>query len=896
MAQIVGINSDIFRCNISAIQTGGSKAGVVLAADEVWLINTTNSLTNSGSGDCDAYIMGDGTTAATALPLHYLADETPTDGSTNGVQSGSVYLALYGREGNATEGYNLGADNKLYANENKCVSDYIDVPAGNFACFYANGVTLMGSYLVFVNDNYETISAVHLNINTGRQVTKPANATKFRFAFQKGYAAYCAYGGSHFYDAVISADGMKQRIDGIESRVEAIEQADYPSMISDLEEQLDDKASLTTEVVSRNLFNKNDLISGYYIYSDGHLQSSNDNYKVSALIPVKPNTFYYLTTDPNIANKGWRCLAADGTTYMPPLNTEGVAMGYLTTQSSIGIKTPVNAAYFQIQAVWNGVGNIDAIQFEEGTSYSGYDSYEVKRLVPASEMPLSVQNLITASGKKNVISLNFEANANNSITSPFDDTRNIVLNFLLKGRFGIGWTQNPCFNFVNVKLVDKTSGTATTIHTNTDDACPANYNNNTANAYGNSGYMGGNHATQCLSVCTCSSHGKTYADIGSIWTDGSHQFTIVGIPNENSLWIVGQNDATYPRWALRKAVSNVALSHVSGATHTASFTPTAVTLSQWWQGYAYPTLHVYADGQELTEAGTYDFNELKICEVYDVNNPASLLEKIQEGAGTFTENLNPATITTADKVARHTNTYIFSGAQDCVLVSNFVALQNMDFNLWGLTQQTALDGNNKKLYIPLAKSASNGNVTADYRTIVNLSSSVAGDLMPNDWEDSEMPPDRYIEFTDDVAFSCGYVFDYGVGGSQRKNYIGSNKSAMNIASTLKMYPRAAHGITLNAGDGIGGAAWRRYLPISTINKNGIICADSFEFNGNLYIYADFNAAGTYEINVPAKYAGKECEILYKRTNVTLLTSMSSATISIKVGADSVMYGFIAIKL
>lgn len=72
MGQLVGINSDIFRCNLSAIKTGGSKAKVVLAADEVWLINTTNSLKNSGSGDCDAYIIGDGNTAATALEKHYL--------------------------------------------------------------------------------------------------------------------------------------------------------------------------------------------------------------------------------------------------------------------------------------------------------------------------------------------------------------------------------------------------------------------------------------------------------------------------------------------------------------------------------------------------------------------------------------------------------------------------------------------------------------------------------------------------------------------------------------------------------------------------------------------------------------------------------------------------------
>ena len=70
MGQIVGKVSDIFRCNLRAINSGGSKANTILAADEVWLVDTTNSLTNSLSGNCDAYIVGDGTLAAGALELH----------------------------------------------------------------------------------------------------------------------------------------------------------------------------------------------------------------------------------------------------------------------------------------------------------------------------------------------------------------------------------------------------------------------------------------------------------------------------------------------------------------------------------------------------------------------------------------------------------------------------------------------------------------------------------------------------------------------------------------------------------------------------------------------------------------------------------------------------------
>ncbi len=72
MGQIVGTKSNIFRCNLAAIQTGGTKANTVLAADEVWLVDTTNSLTNSLSGNCDAYIVGDGSTAASTLEIHYV--------------------------------------------------------------------------------------------------------------------------------------------------------------------------------------------------------------------------------------------------------------------------------------------------------------------------------------------------------------------------------------------------------------------------------------------------------------------------------------------------------------------------------------------------------------------------------------------------------------------------------------------------------------------------------------------------------------------------------------------------------------------------------------------------------------------------------------------------------
>lgn len=69
MGQLVGQISNIYRCNLAAIQTGGSKASTVLANGEVWLVDSTNSLTAGFSGNCDFYIMGDGTKSASALEV-----------------------------------------------------------------------------------------------------------------------------------------------------------------------------------------------------------------------------------------------------------------------------------------------------------------------------------------------------------------------------------------------------------------------------------------------------------------------------------------------------------------------------------------------------------------------------------------------------------------------------------------------------------------------------------------------------------------------------------------------------------------------------------------------------------------------------------------------------------
>jgi hypothetical protein len=95
MGQIVGTKSNIFRCNLRAIQTGGSKANTILAADEVWLVDTTNSLTNSLSGNCDAYIVGDGSKKASALEVKAIANGEVSENGVGSVSGKVVYEKFF---------------------------------------------------------------------------------------------------------------------------------------------------------------------------------------------------------------------------------------------------------------------------------------------------------------------------------------------------------------------------------------------------------------------------------------------------------------------------------------------------------------------------------------------------------------------------------------------------------------------------------------------------------------------------------------------------------------------------------------------------------------------------------------------------------------------------------
>lgn len=495
----------------------------------------------------------------------------------------------------------------------------------------------------------------------------------------------------------------------------------------------------------------------------------------------------------------------------------------------------------------------------------------------------NIKGLIVGGTSKNTFEYNNSKDTISYITSPFDDDNNLELGVTIH-RESKPFYVNGLFNFSSLNLVNKNDNRKTLVSIVQDDITPANFNR---------AYHGANHGNSDLRLCACQAHGKTFADIGSVWSNGDNNYTIVGIEDENNLYLLGDNTKTYPVFNMNRAPVGT-YTHINGATNISSFTVTDSAVAQLKPATRLQDIRIYADDKLITENGKYEFSELKVCEIYDIKNVADILSRIKDSVGTYISNPPFGELENIPSVARMSISYIFKSASQWFMAISFTALQNMEFHFFGFTQQQILSGSNIKLYIPKLLPINNGFSNVDFRTYIPLEVSSNIIATSEYWENPNLPPDRWIETNDNVAVHSGYLFDYGVGGDNRKDNI---SEALHLYTTKKMYPRGANTkIQLNEGNGIGAVVWRTYIPISKINKSGILCINSFEYGNGLYIYADFNKPGIYDINIDNRYIGKEVYVFENSGNVKLMTPISTSKIYIKVNTNEPMYGYIVMQI
>lgn len=226
MGQIRGKKPHISACNIRSLSSFGKPyAGMHI------LVSTNNSATEDGQGNFDAYVVGDGVTAATALQLHYIADEVPTDGSKNGIQSGAIYDILNGREKNYVDAMRLYLGN-LVADSDTIVSDFIPYTSGDSVDWNWGVAAKHPTWdLCFYDASKNYITGAHwtASTNSGSRhipaseiASYAANAAYVRATFAVNGVGSSVSTGDNTWTPQEEFEGLLQRIGDVEDAVEAV--------------------------------------------------------------------------------------------------------------------------------------------------------------------------------------------------------------------------------------------------------------------------------------------------------------------------------------------------------------------------------------------------------------------------------------------------------------------------------------------------------------------------------------------------------------------------------------------------------------------------------------------------------------------------------------------------
>ena len=687
-----------------------------------------------------------------------------------------------------------------------------------------------------------------------------------------------------------------------------------------IQTELGKKAEYGTEV-SRNLINPAEVQLDKYIsisYGSSSIDSpaprSNTTLKCacSGLIPVTPGETYYLTRGAaSVDGSCFTFIQADGSTVTMPLDpdTSNPLPFDDCVNQSRAYKAPSNAKYALICLALTGWTNTDTqivgYQFEKGASATPYEPYfEPRDIITTEHLPSEIVALPSevADLQEQIDEIVVEEKTkkfvyatNSYIETDFDQTYNLRNIFLInRGKHQPGGV-SECFNFYDTKLVQKSNASVITVDNPADDICPVNFG-----LVG--GYAGANHGYDRFTRLTASSHGKTYADIGSVYSKDGSRYVIVDIEDTDKIIVAGEPTSTYPIWNNIPTANSGTYTHISGGTHTGNIVATASQMAQGKPIEKLDSTVILVDGERITEEGTYMFKDkVVICQNYKIANYASILSILKANAGSYTGHPDYSELPGVDYCVKLSISYIFTDAAHCFVAQSVSYLQEQKLDYFGFMQKASLrDSANTRLYIPKALPVMNGD-DLDFRTNPVYNSTTITqtvDITSEYWENPNLPPDRFIVNDDRIAFSGGYLFDYGVGGNRRKDMLGN--AFFLYHNSRKIYP---HGIdkdgvgeTQARGSNYSSVCFRNYFPLGEFNQGGKLLVNSFEYDGKFYIYADFNAVGAYEISIPEKFIGGAVEVFEHSANVSLLTQIASNTILVNVETASPMYGYLVAKI
>ena len=649
----------------------------------------------------------------------------------------------------------------------------------------------------------------------------------------------------------------------------------------------------------KNIFNPALATDGKIISYDSGTLATFANGIAFGKIPVqagKTYTFWIPTASTFLFKELIYSYKADGT-YIGLDHTTGSAYEildpnppqniiYADGKRMVTFTIPANSdtAYIQMMAEYSTHTTdqfntlVNSMQFERGntkTAFEVHDPNALPRLVikesalPTAE-PTAEPSVETVGNTFTVTLDGIDA----YIRTEFSDTHDLVQQV----RYGTNnvWSNNV-IDMWSVRTIPKSTAkdgviaafsSGTILASQGDDAAPLNYNGT---------YIGANHGAYIVHEVTVNAHGKTYADVGSRWTQGANTYTIVRIVDANKLWLVSQNIGTTYWQFVISSLSDLALTHSIGATNTAPFTPSADTVTQLLPAINNHTKKIIADGfKELTTESVYDVEYIEFIDNYDIMNPVSMLSYLQSQVGTATEqNLSVDSITSDVRVSVNYR-YAINGS--CTVSTQLHKKANINFSFAGLVQANPLNYSGKTLieYANKMNPVTVGGTSYDLSATIDATSNTTLiNMLKADWLDATNPPDRVLNLVKNGSNKeFGQVLGYSLTRGATKPSVRQNTTDagfFNNPTTKKVYPRALVG---NLDTVVNAVAYRslfnpNLLPESTVYT-------WYEDNKDIYVVLDIHqSASMLKLPLPAMFNGKSAEVIDSHANFTLHSEIVS---------------------
>lgn len=328
--------------------------------------------------------------------------------------------------------------------------------------------------------------------------------------------------------------------------------------------------------MSKNMYNPTTDTLDSYIGGTGGLISYS-GYRTTDFIPVTPGDQYALSVARHYAfYDANRELVPD-------------SYGQQSPQGPVVVPPPVGAAFMRMSYSVSAIYFPDNVQIERGPNHTAYEPW-YRMLDPTIT--------VTADGGVAAVPPLRVTRAGDiiEVTSDLDGKP-------LTQQVNLSMGRNNVLNFSNLTY---------------NNAHVSTLNDEVAPIRSQQGTVGANHGLPLMARWLAVNHDKTPADIGSIWTDGTSEFTIIDVDPTGKLF-AGKT----PAWVNGAATAPNStpagdLTHVSGATNTATIPRAghAVTdqVAPWVQRRRQV---VEVDGQALKD-GEVRGNILVLRETYEI--------------------------------------------------------------------------------------------------------------------------------------------------------------------------------------------------------------------------------------------------------------------------------------